>query len=409
MSRPTTTMVQTTMPATTPPRVALRPSRARPLPGGPSRRSWWWGFSRFGVAAAKPALAFALLLLPLAACQKGGDEKRPAAEAQAPTRETVTLQGATMGTMWSLKVVVTSPEQSRAAVALQPRIEERLERINDLMSTYRQESELSRFNQHASTEPFPVSKETALVVRRSLEVGKATDGAFDVTLGPVIALWGFDKDGRRQEPPSEDQLVAARARVGLDRLSVEEGALVKSRPDVDVNLSAIAKGYGVDEVYDLVTKAGFQDLLVEIGGELRAHGTNAQGEPWRVGINLPRSGADPTAVLVTVPLEDRALATSGDYRNFFEAGGRRYSHIIDPRTGAPVRHDLVSVSVVAGDTMTADALATAGLVLGEERMREALKSFPGAEALFVHAKEGTKDTEGLKVSKTAGFPTLETK
>lgn len=321
----------------------------------------------------------------------------------------MTLQGATMGTMWSLKVAVTSPEQSRAAVALQPRIEERLERINDLMSTYRQESELSRFNQHASTEPFPVSKETALVVRRSLEVGKATDGAFDVTLGPVIALWGFDKDGRRQEPPSEEELAAARARVGLDRLSVQDGALVKSRPDVDVNLSAIAKGYGVDEVFELVTRAGFQDVLVEIGGELRAHGANVQGEPWRVGINLPRSGADPTAVLVTVPLEDRALATSGDYRNFFEAGGRRYSHIIDPRTGAPVRHELVSVSVVAADTMTADALATAGLVLGEEQMRAALKSFPGAEALFVHAKEGTKDTEGLKVSKTAGFPTLETK
>ncbi len=315
-----------------------------------------------------------------------------------------------MGTTWSVKVVVRTPEQSRAAVALQPKIEALLARTNQLMSTYDPDSELSRFNRHASTAPFPVSPETAYVVRRALEIGRATDGAFDVTLGPVIDLWGFDDEGRRTEPPSAEALAKARARVGLDQLSVQQGeggaALVKKRADIDVNLSGIAKGYGVDQVYELVRAAGYSDVLVEIGGEVRASGRNGEGEPWRLGINVPRSAADPSAVLVTVPLEDRALATSGDYRNFFEAGGKRYSHIIDPKTGAPVPHHLVSVSVVASDATTADALATAAVVLGEERAREALKSFPGAAALFVHAR-GDDAAEALKVSKMDGFPTQE--
>lgn len=320
-------------------------------------------------------------------------------------RQTVTLQGPTMGTTWSVKVVATTPEQSREAVALQPAIEALLERVNDLMSTYRKESELSRFNRHASSEPFPVSPETAAVVRRALEIGAATEGAFDVTLGPVIDLWGFDDQGRRSEPPPAEDLAKARARAGLDKIRVQDSSLVKTQPDVDLNLSGIAKGYGVDAVFERVSKAGFEDVLVEIGGEVRASGRNADGQPWRLGINVPRSDADPTAVLVTVPLDDQALATSGDYRNFFEAGGRRYSHIIDPPTGAPVQHDLVSVSVLADDTTTADALATAGLVLGEERMRKVLRErFPGVEALFVHASEGAGE---LKVSKTDGFPTLQ--
>lgn len=322
----------------------------------------------------------------------------PAAEPQV-----VTLGGPTMGTTWSVKVVARTPEESRQAVSEQPRIEALLERINDLMSTYRAESELSRFNRQESIEPFPVSPETAKVVRRALEIGEATDGAFDVTLGPLIALWGFDAAGRRSEPPDASELARARERVGLEKARVSDTTLVKTHPGVEVNLSGIAKGYAVDAVFGLIGAAGFRDVLVDIGGEVRASGRNAAGEPWRLGINVPRSGADPTAVLTAVPLDDAALATSGDYRNFFEAGGRRYGHIIDPRTGEPVAHDLVSVSVLAKDATTADALATAGMVLGEERMREVLKArFPGVEALFVHASEGATE---LKVSKTEGFPT----
>ncbi|MFZ9886573.1 MAG: FAD:protein FMN transferase, partial [Myxococcota bacterium] len=183
------------------------------------------------------------------------------------------------------------------------------------------------------------------------------------------------------------------------RLETGTTTLRKTRRDVEVNLSAIAKGYGVDVVFEQLRAAGFADVFVEIGGEVRVSGHNPRGEPWRVGINVPRSSADPTAVLVAVPLNDRAIATSGDYRNFFEAGGRRYSHIIDPQTAAPVEHDLVSVSVLAADCATADGLATALSVLGEERGRVLLASFPGTEALFVRGVGNE-----LEVTRTAGFP-----
>lgn len=342
--------------------------------------------------------ALAVALFALSSCRR--ETEAPAA----PRPEVVTLQGETMGTTYHVKVVARSPEESARAVALQARVDELLERVNDQMSTYRPDSELSRFNRHPGTEPFPVSPETARVTRRALEIGEKTGGAFDVTLGPLIELWGFDKGGRRESPPPDAELAAAKARVGLEHVSARGGALVKDRADVEVNLSGIAKGFGVDQVLELVIAAGFADVMVEIGGEVRARGQNASGEPWRIGINVPRSDADPTAVLVAVPLKDAALATSGDYRNFFESGGRRYSHILDPTTGAPVQRELVSASVLAPDCATADALATAAIVLGEERTREVLRAhFPRVEALFVHAPGGEGE---LKVTRTDGFPVV---
>jgi thiamine biosynthesis lipoprotein len=361
-------------------------------------------------------LAGALVLVS-AACKETppaapATEAAPTAEAPAApvqTRDAVTLRGKTMGTTWSVKAIAESPAHSERIVALQPKIEALLERVNDQMSTYRPESELSRFNKHSGKEAFPVSDATAQVTRRALEIGELTGGAFDVTLGPLISLWGFDAEGRRSAPPSAAELKAARARVGLAMLHVEDKALRKERADLVVNLSGIAKGWGVDKVFELLREEGVEELLVEIGGEVRAAGKNARGETWRLGVNVPRSGADPTSVLRRVAVKDRALATSGDYRNFFEAGGRRYSHIIDPTTGEPVQHQLVSVSVLAPDCTTADALATAGLVLGEERMRKAVASLESVELLFVHAPEGLEGSgdAALRVSQTAGFATLD--
>lgn len=346
------------------------------------------------------ALTLAALLLA-SSCRKTEDAELPVV-----TPEVVTLQGKTMGTTYHVKVVARSPDESARAVALQARVDALLERVNDQMSTYRPGSELSRFNRHAGKEPFAVSPETAAVTRRALEIGEKTGGAFDVTLGPLIELWGFDKGGRRAAPPSPDELAAARARVGREHVAVRDSTLVKDRADVEVNLSGIAKGWGVDQVFALLVKEGFADVMVEIGGEVRAQGENVNGQPWRIGVNVPRSDADPTAVLVAVPLKDAALATSGDYRNFFESGGRRYSHILDPVTGEPVRRDLVSASILAPDCTTADGLATAAIVLGEAKTREVLKAhFPGVEALFVHAPEG----EGgeLEVTQTEGFPVVD--
>lgn len=325
--------------------------------------------------------------------------QREAEAPKAPAAEVVTLQGRTMGTTYTVKVVARSPDESQRAVAMQKPIDALLEEVNDQMSTYREGSEISRFNRHRSDAPFPVSPETAYVVRRALEIGALTEGAFDITLAPLIRLWGFDAGERRDAPPPMEEIEAARARTGLGLVTVEGSALKKARPDVEINLSGIAKGHGADRVLELVARAGFFDVMVEIGGEVRAQGKNARGEPWRIGINVPRSDADPTAVLVAVPVEDRALATSGDYRNFFESGGKRYAHILDPVTGRPVERTLVSASILAPDCATADALATAAIVLGEERARAAIAKLPGVEALFVH-KEG----EELKVSRTDGFP-----
>jgi FAD:protein FMN transferase len=316
-------------------------------------------------------------------------------------REVVTLQGGAMGTSWSVKIVVKSAEESRRAVAYKARVQALIESVEAPMSTYREESELSRFNRAESTAPFPVSSETAQVVRRSLELGELTGGAFDITLGPLISLWGFDAAGRRDERPSAAELAAAKERVGLAKVRVQDTSLVKAEPLVEVNLSGIAKGYGVDVVTADLQEAGFTDVLVDLGGDVHARGTNAQGLPWRVGVNVPRSGSDPTSVLVAVHVHDAALATSGDYRNFFEQGGRRYGHIIDPRTAEPVDHELVSVSILAPDCTTADGLATAGMVLGEEETRAVLARLPGVEALFVHAAPGGGD---LRVSQTPGFP-----
>ena len=255
------------------------------------------------------------------------------------------------------------------------------------MSHYRPDSELSRFNRAATTEPQPLSGETLGVVADALAVSRASGGAFDVTVGPLVDAWGFGPPGRAPAAPDEATLAALRARVGADLLEVDLAAstLRKRRANVIVDLSAIAKGYAVDAVASLLAEHGFGDYLVEIGGELRAGGTNERGEPWRVAIERPAPGFA-TAQRI-MPLTDAALATSGDYRNFYDLDGARVSHTIDPRTGRPVTHGLRAVSVIADRCILADARSTALNVLGPEDGYD-LAAAQGWAALFV-ADDGT--------------------
>ncbi len=192
------------------------------------------------------------------------------------------------------------------------------------------------------------------------------DGVFDVTVGPLVNLWGFGPQRGLDRIPEPQALAAARERVDYRLLALRDDppALRKARPDLTIDLSAIAKGYGVDEIAGLLESVEVTDYLVDIGGELRARGVNDQGEVWRIGIEQPR--ADGRQVERIIGLRDTAMATSGDYRNFFEIDGRRYSHIIDPRTGWPVAHRLASVSVLHPSAMTADGWATGLLALGPE-------------------------------------------
>lgn len=279
--------------------------------------------------------------------------------------EPLEITGRTMGTTYSVKLAGLPAGLTPAA--LQAGIEARLERVNAVMSTYRADSDLSRFNASRSTAWFPTSAELVDLVTRARAISAMSQGAFDVTVGPLVNLWGFGPDAQAFAPPDARAIEEALRRVGYEKLAVRAAppALRKARPDLYVDLSAIAKGDGVDKVAELLDQRGVGAYLVEIGGELRAKGVKPDGRPWRVAIERPDAAT--RAVYRVVPLRDAAMATSGDYRNFYEHEGRLYSHTIDPATGRPVDHRLASVTVVTPDCATADGLATALMVLGPER------------------------------------------
>ncbi len=273
------------------------------------------------------------------------------------------ISGETMGTTWSVKLV--DLPSGATLTSVREDIELLLETINRQMSTYRPDSDISRFNQAEAGSWHALPADFWRVIRYSLQLAEDTGGAFDPTVGPLVNLWGFGPDPKRNEPPAAAELAAIQARVGYQRLSWREADQVLLQPgDAYVDLSAVAKGYAVDKVADLLLGIGVENLLVEIGGELRAHGVKPAGQSWKVAIEKPLPGVREVAHIVA--MNDMAIATSGDYRNYFQAGERRYSHIIDPRTGHPVSHHVVSVSVLHPRCAEADALATALTVMGVE-------------------------------------------
>jgi thiamine biosynthesis lipoprotein len=301
-----------------------------------------------------PLLPFvAATLLGISACSDAGYER--------PVQE---LVGSTMGTTFSVKVV--APPAGLDLAALQQDIRDTLDAINDTMSTYLEDSDLSRFNANPSTEWIPVTAELCHAVEAAQVISDFTDGAFDVTVGPLVNLWGFGPNESIVEPPSQGAVQAAMNNTGHDRLRVDcdVPALRKETAGIYVDLSAFAKGHAVDKVADLLNARYLPDYLVEIGGELRLRGLNAKNEHWAIAIETPDRGA--RAIQTVVHLTDTAMATSGDYRNFFEFDGRLYSHTIDPRTGFPVSHDAASVTVIADTAAFADAAATALLVMGPD-------------------------------------------
>ncbi|MXY23708.1 MAG: FAD:protein FMN transferase [Acidobacteria bacterium] len=297
-------------------------------------------------------------------------------------------RGDTMGTTYEV-TVVADPQYNVRFPFLHAAIAMTLERIEAAMSTWRPESELSRFNLADTTDPFSVSPDTATVFQHALTVGALTGGAFDITVGPLVDAWGFGPPGHPPAAPSAADLTRLREQVGWERLAVdaEASTIRKLTPGASVDLSALAKGYAVDQVAELLDAEGFTNYLVEVGGEVRAAGRNARGEPWRVGIERPSAG--PPTVYRTVELSGQALATSGDYRNTYVLDGQRVSHTIDPRTGQPVTHALASVSVIDPLCVRADALATGLMVLGPDD-GFALATEQGWPALFlVRRPDGT--------------------
>lgn len=277
--------------------------------------------------------------------------------------ELVHLTGETMGTYYSVKYIATDNAPSQDVI--QTEIDKRLERVNDQMSTYRTDSELSQFNQRKADTPMDVSPATATVVKEAIRLNEFTQGALDVTVGPLVNLWSFGPEKRPENIPSDKDIASRMERIGLEHLQVEGNTLTKTHPDLYVDLSTIAKGYGVDVVANYLATLGLDNYLVEIGGELQLKGVNQDQNPWRIAIEKPSAGAQ--SVQEIIQPGDMAVATSGDYRNYFEQDGVRYSHIIDPKTGRPINHHLVSVTVLDPSCMTADGLATGFMVLGPEK------------------------------------------
>lgn len=270
------------------------------------------------------------------------------------------LSGAAMGTQYSIKAA-RLPARSDT---LAHDIAELLESIENELSTYRPESTISRFNDNPATGWQTVTAEFCAAVARSVALGRATGGAFDVTVAPLVDLWGFGPGSAVTEPPSAERIAEQLRYVGYTQLETDctVPAVRKAAAELRLDLSAWAKGYAVDRLAELIESQGIESYIVELGGELRARGRKNNGDAWIVGIEAPEIGA--RRVQTRIAIDGLAVATSGDYRNYFEHNGRRYSHTIDPRSGWPVEHELASVTVVHSSAATADAMATAIHVLG---------------------------------------------
>ena len=312
--------------------------------------------------------------------------------------QTVEFGGGTMGTGFAIKLPGAADRVD--AAMLEADVKALLADISQMMSTYIADSEISRFNTNDSLDWQRVSTEFCESVAHALDLSEFTDGAFDITAGPLVNLWGFGPDETEFGLPEVDAIEAALASVGYRYLHTDcsQPALRREVRGLVLDMSAYGKGYAADRVGEMLEARGIDDYLVEIGGELRVSGSNAKGEDWAIGIEIPRAGKrEPYTV---VHLTDAAVATSGDYRNFFEYEGTRYSHEIDTRTGYPVTHDLAAVSIVDTSSAKADALATGLLVMGPDAGLE-LATRENIAALFL-----TRTDVGIDETVSPRFATL---
>ena len=294
----------------------------------------------------------------------------------------VSFSGRTMGTTYHIKVVTGIFSH---ATGLQKKIDARLEEINKSMSTFRKDSEISRFNliKHAG-EKFVISNDFYNVMVVAKVLYEITGGAWDGTVKPLVDLWGFGNGKIRHTPPEKSKIEALLSEVGFDNIEIStDHYLIKKKALLSLDLASIAKGYGVDQVAALIRDNGIYDFLVEIGGEVFASGYRKDGNKWRVGINKPQENAPLNQVYKVIDIHDKGFATSGDYRNFFEINHKRFSHIIDPRTGYPVDNGVVSVSILADTCTFADGLATAIMVLGDKKGIDLVNHLDNTECFIV--------------------------
>jgi thiamine biosynthesis lipoprotein len=316
----------------------------------------------------RPLIALLFLLVATIALPRifDSEDKNSAGNSLAP----VTLSGRTMGTAYHISLIPAA-DTEHGIEEVHKRIEARLEQINQRMSTYIDDSELNQVNNAGADTWVDVSAETASVIDTALKISTQTNGAFDITVGNLVNLWGFGPDINLYAVPEENRIREALSKSGYQNLKVrlDPPQIQKSIAGLYLDLSGIAKGYGVDQIAELLIALGYPNHLVEIGGEIRTGGEKAPGQPWSIGIERPQSKGR-SVIRVVHTSSTTAMATSGDYRNYFEHQGRRYSHTIDPTTGYPITHRLAAVSVLHDSCMLADAYATALMVMGPERAME---------------------------------------
>lgn len=308
---------------------------------------------------------------------------------QAPTGP-ILFEGATMGTSYHIKVIPDDSIQIDIST-VSSRITERLDEIDHLMSTYKADSEISLFNQHQDNQWVTISNETLNVIEAGQQVSKLSDGAFDMTIGNLVNLWGFGPTINLDSIPKQHKIDELINQIGYQKLQLtsQPPQLLKTSTQVYLDLSAIAKGYAVDSIAKVLLELHIENFMVEIGGEIVTHGFKSENNPWIIGIQSPSTVEQ--SVQKRLYLTDIAMATSGDYRNYFEQEGVRYSHTIDPRTGRPITHQLASVTVISSTCMLADAYATAIMVLGPTKGMEFANK--NNIAIFMIIKEGDKFTE----------------
>lgn len=331
-----------------------------------------------------------LAVLFLTACEK------------TPEPTVVGFAGGTMGTSYSVKWLaadVAESEKVKQQIAeLNAAADLLLIEVNQSMSTYIADSELSLLNRAKGDVQQQISQPLFNVLQLSQDISRASRGAFDVTVGPLVNLWGFGPDGRVTKAPEQSVIDELRSKVGFQRITLDtENVSVSRSEGVYIDLSAVAKGYGVDRLAQLMDANGVMNYLVEIGGELRAKGLKLNSEPWLIAIESPVSGQ--RAIQRIIGVRDIAVATSGDYRNYFEENGVRFSHTIDPSNGRPINHKLASVTVLRPSCAEADALATAFTVMGE------LKAYEYAIANGIDAMFIVKSDTGFIEKQTPGFAT----
>ncbi|MDZ7277868.1 FAD:protein FMN transferase ApbE [Pantoea eucrina] len=295
------------------------------------------------------------------------------------------LEGKTMGTVW--RVSLAGVDAARKP-ALQQLIQRQLDEDDHQLSTWKSDSVLSQFNAYQGTAPQPVSADMADIVTAALRIGAKTDGAMDITVGPLVNLWGFGPGKPPVHTPDARAIAAAKAQTGLQHLRVLQGVsgqwLQKDLPSLYVDLSTMGEGYATDHLARLMEQQGITRYLVSVGGAVLSRGRNAEDQPWRVAIQKPTDREN--AVEARVDLQGHGISTSGSYRNYYELDGKRISHVIDPVTGRPIEHKLVSATVIATTALEADGWDTGLMVLGRERAEKlALKEHL---AVYLISKEG---------------------